>query len=246
MSTHLQIDEQTTVRELVGRFSQTRPVFEKYEIDYCCGGGKSLAEAAADRDANVGELVEHLTDAIESPPSEAAAERDWYAASLSELVVHILETHHGYVKMALPRLRSLIPKVLDAHGLHHREILTQVHANFQTLDNELSSHLMKEEQMLFPYIVSLDRHSREGAPRPQAPFGTVENPVQQMEHEHDTAGTVLRKLRDVTDDYALPDDACPAFQAVYEELQRFEADLHQHIHLENNILFPRAVQLEAS
>jgi len=105
---------------------------------------------------------------------------------------------------------------------------------------------MKEEQVLFPYIVALESYHREEAARPQAPFGTIRNPVRQMEHEHETAGNALTGLREVTGDYSLPDDACPTFETLYQELERFEGDLHQHIHLENNILFPRAIELESA
>ena len=242
----VQLDSQTTVRELVGRYPETRQVFEKYEIDYCCGGAKSLADAAADRDLNVSALVDTLTEVLTTRPGGAeGAEKDWYSASLSELVEHIIATHHAYVKEALPRLRTLIAKVLGAHGEHHGDMLRQVQAYFQSLDDELSSHMMKEEHMLFPYIAALDRHNREGAPRPFAPFGTVQNPVRQMEYEHDSAGDALAGLRQVTDGYTLPGDACPTFKAMYEELERFDADLHQHIHLENNILFARAIEMEA-
>ncbi len=241
----VQLDSQTTVRDLVGRYPQTRPVFEKYEIDYCCGGARSLADVAADQDLSVSTLVDTLAEVLESAPSAPApVEQDWYAASLSELVEHIIATHHAYVKKALPQLCSLTAKVLNAHGEHHGDMLRQVQTYFNALDNELTSHMMKEEQMLFPYIVALDRHSREGTPRPSAPFGTVRNPVRQMELEHENAGDALGGLRQETNGYALPDDACPTFRAMYEELERFEADLHQHIHLENNILFPRAIEME--
>ena len=110
---------------------------------------------------------------------------------------------------------------------------------FNALDAELSSHLMKEEQVLFPYIIAIEAHHQKGMPEPSAPCGSVRHPIQQMEYEHESAGNALAKLREVTYDYALPSDACPTFRAMYEELQRMEADLHQHIHLENNILFPR-------
>ncbi len=241
----VQFDSQTTVRDLVGRYPQTRRVFEKYEIDYCCGGDRSLADVAADQELSVSTLVDTLTEVLESPPrAQARSEKDWYAASLSELVEHIVATHHAYVKRALPQLRALIAKVLHAHGEHHGDMLRQVQAYFNSLDSELASHMMKEEQMLFPYIVALDRHSREGTPRPSAPFGSVRNPVRQMELEHEHAGDALGGLRQVTGGYSLPDDACPSFRAMYEELERFEADLHQHIHLENNILFPRAIEME--
>lgn len=165
---------------------------------------------------------------------------------MAELVNHIVTVHDGYLKMALPRLRSLVPKVLTAHGAQHGEMLRQVHDLFAALDTELSSHLMKEEQVLFPYITAIEAPTQKKAPRPPAPFGSARNPIRQMEHEHENAGETLARLREVTDGYALPSDACPTFSAMYEELQRLESDLHEHIHLENNILFPRAIELEKS
>lgn len=242
----MHVDGKMTVRELVGRYPQTRPVFEKHGIDYCCGGGKCLAEAVGERGLKLTALVGALEEALQAVSSEAkTTDKDWYAAPLAELVSHIVEVHHGYMKTALPRLRSLVPTVLKAHGAHHGDVLRQVQDLFTTVDTELSSHLMKEEQVLFPYIVALETHVREGTPEPQACFGSAQYPIRQMEHEHESAGQALAKLREVTHDYALPTDACPTFRAMYEELQRMEADLHQHIHLENNILFPRAIAAES-
>ena len=241
----IQIDGKMTVRDLVGRYPQTRPVFEEHGIDYCCGGGKCLADVANEHGLKLPALVDALEKTLQAEPGKAeATDKDWYAAPLGELVSHIVETHHGYMKTALPRLRSLVPTVLKAHAAHHGDVLRQVQDLFKALDAELSSHLMKEEQVLFPYIVAVDAHVREGAPKPQAPFGSARNPIRQMEHEHESAGEALAKLREVTNNYTLPPDACPTFRAMYEELQRMEADLHQHIHLENNILFPRAIELE--
>ena len=241
----IDVDGKTTVRDLVRRYPQTRPVFEKHGIDYCCGGGKCLADAAHERGLEVSALVGALQESLQAVPGEAKAiDKDWYAAPLGELVAHIVKAHHGYMRTALPRLRSLVPTVLKAHGAHHGEVLRQVQHLFQALDTELSSHLMKEERVLFPYIVAVEWHVQKGAPKPPAPFGSARNPIRQMEHEHESAGQALAKLREVTHDYALPADACPTFSAMYEELQRMEADLHQHIHLENNILFPRAIELE--
>lgn len=238
----IRIDGNTTVRELAGRHPQTRKVFEEHDIDYCCGGGQSLAETAARQHLELSVLVSALEETIRTPPaSQSPADKDWYAAPLPELVSHIVDFHHAYLKKALPRLRVLVPKVLQAHGASHGGMLRQVHALFAALDAELSAHLRKEEQMLFPHIVDASG----GTPRP-APFGSVRNPIRQMEHEHEAAGASLAKLREVTSDYALPEDACPTFEAMYDELQQMEADLHQHIHLENNILFPRAVELETA
>ena len=169
----IQIDGKMTVRDLVGRYPQTRSVFEKHGIDYCCGGGRCLAEAAQEHGLKLPALVDALDKALQAAADKAeAADKDWYAASLGELVDHIVQAHHGYMKTALPRLRSLAPMVLKAHGAQHGDVLRQVLELFATLDAELSSHLMKEEQVLFPYIVALERHVREGTPKPQAPFGS--------------------------------------------------------------------------
>jgi regulator of cell morphogenesis and NO signaling len=241
----IQVDGKMTVRDLVGRYPQTRSVFEKHGIDYCCGGGKCLTDVANEHGLKLPTLLDALGKTLQAGPGKAeATDKDWYAARLGELVSHIVEVHHGYMKTALPRLRSLVPTVLKAHGAHHGDVLRQVQDLFNALDAELSSHLMKEEQVLFPYFAAVEAHVREGAPKPQAPFGSARNPIRRMEHEHESAGVTLAKLREVTHDYALPADACPTFRAMYEELQRMEADLHQHIHLENNILFPRAIELE--
>lgn len=241
----IQIDGKMTVRDLAGRYPQTKLVFEQHGIDYCCGGGKCLADVANEHGLKLPALIDALGKTFRAEPGKAeATDKDWYAAPLGELVSHIVETHHGYMKTALPRLSSLVPKVLKAHATLHGDVLRQVQDLFKTLEVELSSHLRKEEQVLFPYIVAVEAHVREGAPKPQAPFGSVRNPIRHMEHEHESAGEFLAKLREVTNNYTLPPDACPTFTAMYEKLQRMEADLHQHIHLENNILFPRAIELE--
>ena len=240
-----QVDGNTTVRELVGRYPQTRKVFEQYGIDYCCGGGQYLADVARQSGLELPALTVALKESLQTEPNQAEpSDRDWYAAPLGELVTHIVEVHHGYMHMALPRLRVLIQKVVNAHGVHHGEMLRQVQQLFGGLDAELTQHLAKEEEILFPYIMALEVHARDGGSRPNACFDSVRSPIGQMEHEHESAGAVLGKLRQVTSDYRLPPDACPTFAAMYEEFQHMEADLHQHIHLENNILFPRATELE--
>ncbi len=242
----IQVDGRTTVRDLVGRHPQIRPVFEKRGIDYCCGGGKSLADVAREHGLKLPTLIDALNEALDAAASGAVGttEKDWYDAPLGELVRHIVDVHHAYMKTALPRLRSLVPTVLKAHAVQHGDVLRQVQDLFNALDAELSSHLMKEEQVLFPFIITAESHMQDGLPKPLSPCGSVCHPIQQMEYEHESAGRALAKLREVTCEYALPPDACPTFRAMYEELQRMEADLHQHIHLENNILFPRTIELE--
>lgn len=241
----IHVDEETTVRDLVGRYPQTRPVFEKYGIDYCCGGGKPLADAAGRCGQELPKLIDALKEALDGPIGRVeAVEEDWYATSLGALIQHIVDEHHAYMKAALPRLRSLISAVLKAHAVQHGEMLRQVQGIFKDLDEEISSHLMKEEQVLFPFITTAEARAQQGLPMLSAPCGSVRHPIQQMEYEHESAGRALARLREVTCDYALPTDACPTFRAMYEEFERMEADLHQHIHLENNILFPRAAELE--
>ena len=241
----VQVNEKTTVRDVVGRYPQTRPVFEKHGIDYCCGGGRPLADAARQCGQELPKLIDALKEALDRPTGKAeTVEKDWYAASLDELIRHVVDEHHAYMKEALPRLRSLISAVQKAHAAQHGDMLRRVQAIFNDLDEEISSHLMKEEQVLFPFITASEARARQGLPMLPAPCGSVCHPIQQMEHEHESAGRALAGLREATCDYALPPDACPTFRVMYEELQRMEADLHQHIHLENNILFPRAVELE--
>lgn len=240
----IQVDEKTTVRDLVGHYSVTRPIFEKYGIDYCCGGGICLADAASEHGVELSTLIDALKNAFLTTGKSNVADKDWYAAPLDELVTHIVDVHHGYMKTALSRLRLLVPKVLKAHGARHGDMLEQVQRIFNELDADISAHLAKEEQMLFPYIVALATSIRDHSPKPQPPFGSARNPIRQMEHEHENAGALLTQLRQITNQYTLLPDACPTFAAMYEELQHMEADLHQHIHLENNILFPRTIDLE--
>jgi regulator of cell morphogenesis and NO signaling len=238
----IQIGGNTTVRELVGRYPQTRKTFEKYGIDYCCGGGRCLAEVAQERRAALPDLVRDIEAAlVETSTRTKTTEKDWYAAPLRELIDHILQVHHAYMHEALPRIKELGRKVLNAHGAHHGVMLRHVSDLYNALDTELTNHLRKEEEVLFPYIVAAEAHRQGGPKEPSACFGSVGNPIRQMEAEHESAGEVLVQIRKVTSGYSLPDDACLTFRALYEELERMEEDLHQHIHLENNILFPRAI-----
>jgi regulator of cell morphogenesis and NO signaling len=243
----IQVNGTTTVRELVGQCPQTRKVFEEFGIDYCCGGGKCLAEAAQASRTDLRTVLAAIEKAIAAPAdAPEIAEKDWTTAPLHELVAHILQVHHAYMKEALPRVKELARKVLLAHGANHGDMLQRVYDLYQALDDELSGHLLKEEAVLFPYIVTAEAHRNGASEKPAACFGSVEHPIHQMEHEHESAGQTLVEIRKATGDYRLPADACPTFRALYEELVRMEGDLHQHIHLENNILFPRAIAAESS
>jgi regulator of cell morphogenesis and NO signaling len=242
-----EINENTTVRDLVGRYPQTRLVFEKHGIDYCCGGGTCLADAARESRTDAAELIAALKAVLNGPAvARTSAEKNWFDAPLHELVDHILKVHHSYLKEALPRIGGLLRKVQHAHAHHHGKMLGELQCQLALLDEELTGHLMKEEMILFPHIVAAEASRRGGASAPAACFGSVRYPILQMEAEHGVAGDALHKMREVTAGYVLPLDSCATFRALYEEIQQLEDDLHEHIHLENNILFPRAIAAEST
>jgi regulator of cell morphogenesis and NO signaling len=217
--------------------------FEKLGIDYCCGGRKSLDEACVAAKLPVDEVLARL--AAISAEAPAVGSPDFSVLLLSDLITHISSTHHVFVRQECPRIQELSAKVASKHAQNH-PALAQVHEIFGALASELSVHLMKEEQILFPYVIRMEETVLAGESAPPAMFGTVVNPIGMMMREHDGAGEALRALRSVTTDYAVPEDACTSYRALYQALQGFEADLHQHIHLENNVLFPRAVCMEAT
>jgi len=239
------IQEQKTVRELVLAQPATRRVLERYGIDYCCGGGKPLAEAIAEAGADRQEVLAALQEAAEAAARPGAEqEPDWQNMSMTDMANYIERQHHTFMKRELPRVEELLARVRRAHAENHGPMLGELTRTFSALRSELEMHLRKEEQVLFPYLRQLQGYADGRGPRPVIHCITVVNPITQMRHEHEEAGAALEKMRELTDDYAVPHDGCESFRAVYEGLQEMEADLHEHIHLENNILFPRAIELE--
>ena len=231
-----------TVGEIAVEVPNATREFEKLGIDYCCGGGRTLGEACAEAKISVAEALERLQESMTAAPP--STNQDWQNQPLADLIGHITRSHHVFVREECPRIEALAAKVVSVHGKNHPELL-EVQEVFSALAEELSVHLMKEEQILFPYVNRMEESALAGEPAPLAMFGTVVNPIRMMMQEHDGAGEALRSLRAVTKDYTLPEDACISYRTLYQALQGFEADLHQHIHLENNILFPRAVAMEA-
>jgi regulator of cell morphogenesis and NO signaling len=231
-----------TVRDVALEMPQATRVFEKLKIDYCCGGDKPLGEACATAGVEVANLEQMLSEAAQTE-GQGNGLFDPQKAALSELVGYILDKHHVYTKEEMTRLEPLIEKVITAHGENHPE-LQGIDAFFQQLCADLKPHMSKEEQILFPYIIEMERSTVENRPASFAPFGTVHNPIRMMMMEHDTAGDLLRELRALSSNYTVPPDGCISYQTLYQALEAFEQDLHQHIHLENNILFPRAIEME--
>jgi regulator of cell morphogenesis and NO signaling len=236
------LDTTKTVRELALEIPNATRIFEKMKIDYCCGGNKSLVDACAIAGVAVEELERLFAQARESD-APLNGLLDFQNLTLTDLIGHILARHHVYRKEEMVRLQLLIAKVIAAHGENHPE-LAHLGELFQRLCADLTPHMFKEESVLFPYIEELEASALQDRPAPFAPFGTVKNPVRMMMMEHDTVGDLLRELRALSADYAVPADGCISYQTLYHALEAFEQDLHQHIHLENNILFPRAVEMQ--
>lgn len=229
-----------TIREIAVESPATVRVFEEYKIDFCCGGGRNFNDACQ----FVGVSPEIVSDKIirvlsEQTKSFESPEKQ----SASELIDYIVETHHVFTREEIARLSALMEKVCRKHGAGHKELF-DLQKSFAELCDDLTPHMRKEEAVLFPFIKHLEMSEKNNLASPTPPFGTVKNPVRMMMIEHDTAGDILKKIRETTGDYALPEGACPSFQALYFGLEELEKDLHRHIHLENNVLFPEAVKLE--
>lgn len=228
------------ISDTVGAIVRDHPslsrLFEQAKVDYCCGGKKTLAEACRlqgiDPQGFLAQLADYAT-------TETAPEVNPAALSLSELADHIERIHHAYLHAELPRLDQMVTKVARVHG-DQEPRLHQVKDIFLALSAELATHLMKEEQILFPMIRQLETSDTV----PSFHCGTIANPVRQMEFEHDEAGVVLAQLRQLTDDFTPPEWACNTYRALLDALLTFEQDMHQHIHKENNVLFPRGMALE--
>jgi regulator of cell morphogenesis and NO signaling len=231
-----------TVRELALENPAAPQVFETLGIDYCCGGGQTLEQACRAANVPISQVAEALAAARQAECATLGS-RDWQAEPLSELLAHIRSTHHVYTREAIARLGPLFDKVCAVHGENHPELL-RLRGIFNGLAEELTTHLMKEEIVLFPCVLRMEEAVVAHEPVLPSPFGSVRNPIAMMMAEHDGAGNALRRMRQIGSGYTAPPDACVSFQALYRGLAALEADLHRHIHLENNVLFPRAAAME--
>lgn len=224
-----------TIGEWVAEKPSLSRIFEHYGIDYCCGGKRPLAEVCSEKGINAEELVSRLREA---PDERVEGEEiDWNTASLTAMTEHIYEVHHRYLYENMPRLSRMVKKVAAVHGENNPKLQT-VEQIYHMLYMELETHMQKEERVLFPFCRMLD----ESADAPQFHCGHISNPIRVMEFEHEAAGTMLAGIREATDNYTAPDWACNTYRAMLDGLAEMEADIHRHIHEENNILFPRAIQ----
>lgn len=230
----------TPVSDLASRHPATIRVFQRHGIDFCCGGKRPLEQAAREQGLDFEALAGELQTAAAAPTPE---DRNWAEAPLPELVDHIVDHYHGKLRRELPRILEMAEKVASVHGKKHPE-LQEVLQTFRGLDREMRMHTAKEEQVLFPLIRRMAEQEATGSLPGELRGITITMPIQMMENEHDEAAGALRTLRRLTDGFTPPEDACNTFRGLYHGLAELEADTHQHIHLENNALFPRAAELE--
>ncbi len=232
-------DTTTTIREIVADDYRAAAVFQKHGLDFCCGGNRSVGEACREKGVDVRVVTADLEQALASASDQPRVN----AWDLDLLADYIVANHHGYVRLAIGTIGAHTRKVASVHGERHPETI-EIAARFDEIAAEMTSHMAKEERVLFPYIKALAAAKRDGAPAPRAPFGSIANPIRMMEAEHQSAGDTMAAIRELSGGYTPPEDACTTYQVAYKELEAFEADLHRHVHLENTILFPRALVLE--
>lgn len=239
-------DPHSRVADVASRHPSTVRVFQRHGIDFCCGGKRPLEQAAREQGLDFEVLAGELRSATEAPEAE---ERNWAEAPLAELIDHIVGHYHGKLRQELPRLLTMAEKVHSVHGKKHSE-LTEILQTFRMLKGEMEMHTAKEEQVLFPLVRQMERAEVDGLSLEEfSAFGgghcaTVAMPILVMEAEHDQAAEALATLRRLTGGFTPPEGACNTFRGLYHGLAELESDTHRHIHLENNVLFPRAAELE--
>lgn len=229
-----------TLKEIVTSNFNTAQVFEKHNLDFCCKGNKLFSEVIVEKKLNEDEIIGEIENILFNESPHEARYDEW---ELDFLVSYIVNNHHNYIRRMLPTLNERAAKIAAKHPEKYPWMI-DVRDSLVTVTNELSHHMIKEEQILFPYVLKLVEAKKSNI-KPSLPtFGTAENPIKVMEKEHENAGDELYFIRNITNSYNAPEDACTTFKLFYSELKAFEEDLHKHVHLENNILFPKTIALE--
>ncbi|MAH16919.1 MAG: iron-sulfur cluster repair di-iron protein [Euryarchaeota archaeon] len=227
--------KEKTVGEMVVNDGRVATVFNKFGLDFCCNGHQTLEAACASKGINLQEIVDDIELLMKN---DSNPDRSFNDMSLDKLIEHIYDKHHQYIYKNCPAISKFINKVANVHGKNHPETV-EIAKMFDELQLELEQHLFKEEHILFPYVKGMVLEDK-------CPGSFVNGPISVMMEEHDNAGRILEVLRRISNNYKPPKDACNTFRAAYVNLQALEEDLHMHIHLENNILFPKAIELENS
>lgn len=231
---------QRTIGEIVADDYRTAQVFKSHGLDFCCGGGRTVAKACEKKGVDLDTITRELTMLGERKSGSADNYKDW---SPDFLIDYIINNHHNYVRSKLPEIRIYAQKVAKVHGRTHPENI-EIFKLFEALSAELIEHLKKEEEILFPYVKSLVVAEKSGTERKIPHFKTAANPIGMMEAEHEEAGDGMEKIKELSNNFTPPEDACATYRVLYANLKEFQEDLHKHVHLENNILFPKALELE--
>jgi len=232
--------KELTLSEIVGSNFKAAAIFEKYNLDFCCSGNIPVTEACRKKGLDSSVIYDEL-NSLKSEMNSGDKYDQW---SLDFLIDYIVNNHHAYVTKMTPVLAVHTQKIASVHGKNHPELI-HVAEGFSRVYKELRQHMLKEEQILFPFIKQLVNTQRNGNKAEAPYFGTVKNPIRMMEAEHQAAGDELYEIRNLTNNYFVPEDACNTYSVTMQELKEFEEDLHKHVYLENHILFPKSVKLES-
>ncbi len=237
----MQKEKARTIGQIVADNYQAAKVFGRFDIDFCCGGDRTVDEACQETNIDPNEVWQALKE-LETVGARKDNYTEW---SLDFLIDYIIKNHHKFSRQKLPEIGQYAKKVAGVHGNLHPE-LKDIYYEFTMLHGEIINHLDKEEELLFPYVKRLVEADKNGEQPDTPDFGKAANPISMMEHEHDQSGAAMKEIRELSDDFTPPEDACTTYRLLFENLEAFEKDLHKHVHLENNILFPKAIELEQS
>ena len=233
-------DSEKEIGQFVADDFRTAAVFSKYKIDFCCNGNRTINEVCEKKGLDNNDLLDELYAVISSKTNQSIDYKSW---PLDLLADYIQKKHHRYVEEKIPVLKQFLNKLCSVHGERHPELL-KINELFTASAGELASHMKKEELILFPFVKRMVDAKLENSGIQSPQFGTVENPITAMMQEHDNEGERFRQIAEITNNYTSPADGCNTYQVTFAMLKEFEQDLHLHIHLENNILFPGAIKLE--
>lgn len=234
--------EQLTVGEYVANDFRTAALFSEYGIDFCCKGNRTLDEVCAKKNINPVELEKKIQAVLQTKSDQSIYFKSW---SPSLLIEYIVEKHHSYVEEKTPVILQFLDKLCKVHGERHPELF-EINSLFKLSAGDLAQHMKKEELILFPFVQKMVKAQKENQPIQKPHFGTVENPIAMMQDEHTVEGDRFATIATLTDGFTPPEDACSTYRVAFQMLKEFEQDLHKHIHLENNILFPKAIELQAN
>lgn len=238
----MELTQTPTVGSFVANDFRAATVFQKYGIDFCCKGGKTITEVCKQKNIDSEQLLLELNEVVTLPSKDQA---DYQAWPLDFLADYIVKKHHSYVEHSISALKPFLEKLCNVHGSNHPELF-EISKEFIASAGELAVHMKKEEMILFPFIRRMVAAKNNGSQLETPGFGNVENPINMMRHEHDVEGERFRRIAQLTGNYTVPADGCTTYRVAFSLLKDFEEDLHLHIHLENNILFPKALEMEQS